>query len=90
LITLLERWLFPATRGRVLMCNCGTCIVSGVAIVIAVAINVQQFFSVGWSTLSWISLVAVVVLAVVCRIVSRRNVCAQPSSDTETTEQPTV
>jgi hypothetical protein len=61
-----------------LTCNCGTCIISGIAIVIAVAINVQQFLSVGWTTLSWLSLVTVVVLAVVCRVSSKRNACTEP------------
>ena len=75
LITLLEPWLFPKTAACCLFCNCGTCVLSAVSLVALVAINVQQFFSVGWTRLSVFSGVAVVVLASVCAATSLREKC---------------
>ena len=75
LITLLEKWLFPKTRACCLLCNCMTCTISSIAAVIMIIINVQQFFKVGWTTLSWISLAAVIVLWLICYLMSKRAKC---------------
>jgi uncharacterized membrane protein YdfJ with MMPL/SSD domain len=71
LMTLLEKLLFPQTRAVALSCQCGTCVVSAIVAVAAVALNVHQFFEVGYTTLTWVSLAAVLVLMVLCRLSSR-------------------
>ncbi len=75
LITLLERLLFPRTRKCCLVCNCGTCILSAAAIVAIVAVNVGHFLHVGWTSLSWGSLVIVLVLAQACLLIGRTKRC---------------
>jgi uncharacterized protein len=75
LMTVLERLLFPKTKLCCLTCNCATCTISSIALIAVVAINLKQFFSVGWTALSWWSLAAVVILILICYIMSRRDRC---------------
>lgn len=75
LIKVLERMLFPRTTALALTCRCGTCVVSAAALVAVVAVNLKQFFAVGWTALSWWSLGAVAVLAGACLLSSRRDRC---------------
>ena len=75
MISLLERWLFPATKARAFTCKCGTCIVSAVVLVAVVVINVRQFLAVGWTKLTWLSIVAIPILAGACALASRRGSC---------------
>ncbi len=75
MVTLLERWLFPKTRLCCLLCNCGTCFISAVAIVALVVVNVRQFLDLGWTTLTWLSIVAIVILGAFCVFMSHREKC---------------
>jgi predicted RND superfamily exporter protein len=84
LMTVLERWLFPATAARALTCRCGTCVMTVVAAVGLVAINAHQFFQVGWTHLSWVSLGALLVLTAICFISSRRAACRAANGAVET------
>ncbi len=74
-IKLLEKWLFPESESRKFACNCGTCIMSAIAGVALVAVNVHQFVEIGYTTLSWFSVGAVLVLALICFFSSRRESC---------------
>jgi len=75
LFTLLERWLFPKTKLCCLACNCTTCIVSAAALTALVAVNVRQFINLGWTTLTWLGIVAIVILAAICAAFSIREKC---------------
>jgi hypothetical protein len=75
LITLLEPLLFPHTRKCCLLCNCMTCMITSVAAVAAVVVNVGYLFTVGWTVLSWVSVLLVVILAQVCYFTSRTKAC---------------
>ena len=75
MITLLEKWLFPKTEARAFACKCGTCIIAGATAVALVAVNVYQFLSVGWTTLTWFSIIAILILAGICTLASRRESC---------------
>jgi predicted RND superfamily exporter protein len=75
LIAVLEGWLFPKTSGRSLACHCGTCIISAIALVALVVINIYRFLSAGWTALTLVSVVVIVVAAVICRLTSRRAKC---------------
>lgn len=68
---LIEGKLFPRTRRECTMCNRGTCMVVILAAAALVLVNVQQFVEVSWTTLTWITLPAIVVLAAVCAWSSR-------------------
>lgn len=75
LITLLEKWLFPQTDQVRFTCKCGTCIITGVLLVAVVAMNVNQFLSVGWTTLTWVSLAAILAMMGICQFMARRQAC---------------
>ena len=75
LITLLERWLFPATKTRVVTCLCGTCLLTVLTVVALVAVNAHQFLGVRAARLTWYSLGAVIVLFGICAFTSRRESC---------------
>lgn len=78
LMTVLEHFLFPKTKLCCLACNCTTCIISSIALIAVVAINLKQFFQAGWTGLSWGSLAAVIILILICYIMSRRDRCRFP------------
>lgn len=75
LMTPLERWLFPQTQTIRITCNCATCIVTGMAVVALIAINIHQFFTVGLTILTWTSLAAVLILIGICALMSWREKC---------------
>ncbi len=75
LARLVEPFLFPKTRFCSITCMCNTCIVTGITITLAVALNLYQFLNIGWTTLSWISLIVILVLSLTCYITSKRNQC---------------
>ena len=81
LVTVLETRLFRVGPVMGATCNCLTCIVSAVTLVLVVAVNVHQFALVHWTTLTWISAAAVPVLALGCGLISRREKCRiQPAA----------
>lgn len=61
----------PASPG----CNCAFCLVVSAAVVILIAVNLHQYWDLGWSGLTWISVVAIPLAALACGINSRRRVC---------------
>ena len=75
LIRVLERLLFPESRVCCVTCQCVTCIVTAVSAVGVVVLNVQLFFAIGWTTITYVSLPAVLVLAAACGLLSRREKC---------------
>jgi len=75
LLTLLEKYLFPKTKKRCMICNCATCIISAVSIVGIVGINLYSFFNVGWTKMTWVSLLFVVVSAQACWFIGRSKEC---------------
>jgi len=83
LITLLERLLFPRTRLCCLFCRCTTCIVAAAAGVAVIAMNVRRFLSVGWTSLTLVSVGTIVILAVICRLAARRDKCKTVYLDEE-------
>jgi len=83
MVTLLERWLFPQTDKVRFACKCGTCLVSAVTAVAFVGVNVHQFFSVGWTELTWWSIGAIAVLGGICAFMSRREKCGADTDDSK-------
>ena len=75
LITLLEPLLFPRTRKCCLICNCGTCILTSIAAVVAIVVNVGYLLTVGWTVLTWASVLLVIVLSQACTFISRTRQC---------------
>ena len=53
------------------------------AVVLLVGMNIHQFWHLGWTRLAWGGAVAVVVLALACRLLSRRQTCRPDSVNSE-------
>ena len=75
MIRILERWLFPQTRRASVICHCGTCILTATASVALVAVSLRRFLSAGWTILTVLSMVTVLVLVGLCALTSRREKC---------------
>jgi len=76
IIRILEKRLFKAIAQPMRRsCNCAFCAIISTAAVVLVALNIHQFAVVGWSTLVWISVIAIPVMAIGCGIMSRREAC---------------
>ena len=87
LVSILERFLFPQSKLCCISCNCVTCAASSIAIVALVIVNVKQFLDIGWTSLSWISLLAIPVLALICRYLSKREKCELENKKGETNHE---
>ena len=70
-MTLLEHQLFPRSQRTCTLCNRSTCLIVIVSAVVLVVFNLEQFVDVSWTTMSWISLPVIVVLAGICIWMSR-------------------
>ena len=80
LVRVLEKRLFVAKQPVGMTCNCVTCAVSAIAAVLLLALNLHQYGHLGWTTLTWISLVLIPVLALACGAMSRRESCRLTSA----------
>lgn len=75
LIRLLEPLLFPETKFCSITCQCGTCIMAGLAALLLVLVNAHQFLDIDIARLTWMSLPALPVLVIACVVLSRRQRC---------------
>jgi len=76
IIKLAEKKLFkfkPAPASPA--CNCGFCLIISAATAVLVAVNLHQYWKLGWGRLAWISIIAIPVMALICGIMSRREAC---------------
>jgi len=76
IMKLAEKALFREKAGVLSpSCNCGFCVIISAASVGLIAINLYQNWHMGLDKLSWISIMAIIVMAVICGIISRRRAC---------------
>ncbi|MDY7031520.1 MAG: MMPL family transporter [Thermodesulfobacteriota bacterium] len=75
LMRIFSKRLFVLRPAMGFSCNCALCLGSTVAAVLLIAINLYQYIGVGWTTLTWISVIATPLLAFGCGFVSRREKC---------------
>ena len=75
LVTLLEGWLFPQTPIRRFTCRFGTLFLTLASALGVVVLNVQPFVTSSGNLLTWISVGALPILALIAGIVSRRAPC---------------
>lgn len=85
LVTLLEKRLFARSEAMGPTCNCVTCLASAVAVVALLALNLYRYVEVGPTTLTWISLALIPVIAAGCGIISRRDKCKITQEDAKGT-----
>ncbi len=75
-IKLAEKILFkPVLVTRSVTCNCALCLIISVAIVVLVAMNLHQYWKLGWNKLTWITIIVIPLMALICGILSRRQAC---------------
>ncbi len=76
IIKLLEKVLFkPAVEPKSVICNCGFCLIISIATAVLVAMNLHQYWKLGWSKLAVLSIIVISVMALICGIMSRRQAC---------------
>jgi len=74
--TVLQKPLFkPVQTPQGPGCNCVLCLVVSIAAVLLVGLTLHQMWHIGWTNMAWMSVVAVVVLSVLCAMLSRRRAC---------------
>jgi len=75
IIKLAEKVLFKFRAPKTAGCNCGLCLIISIAAVVLVAVNLHQYWKLGWGKLAWISITAIPIMALICGIISRRQAC---------------
>jgi len=76
LLTVLEERLFKTAKGpQSVSCNCAFCVIVSVAAVVLVALNLHQYWHLGWGTFALISIIVIPVMALLCGVMSRRQAC---------------
>jgi predicted RND superfamily exporter protein len=88
ILTLAERVLFRRVdETRPATCKCAFCLIISVAAVILVAINLHQYWKLGWSAMALLSVIAIAAMAIVCMIMSRRQACKVAGDKEEKTQE---
>jgi len=76
IVKLAEKRLFkPGLAPTSATCNCVFCLAISLAMVVLVAMNLHQYWKLGWNKLALISVIAIPVMALLCGIMSRRHAC---------------
>jgi len=65
----------PRAAPASVSCNCGFCLIISAATAVLIAVNLHQYWKLGWSGLAWFSIIVIPIMALVCGIMSRRQVC---------------
>ena len=81
IVKLAEKALFKHRRApRSVTCNCVFCLIISLAMVVLIAVNLHQYWKLGWNRLALVSIMAIPVMALLCGVLSRRQTC---KADTE-------
>lgn len=75
LVKILGKYLFAPKKIMGLTCDRDVCVISSITLVLLMAISLQQYTTVGWATLVWISVIAIPVMSIGCGFLSRRQKC---------------
>jgi hypothetical protein len=76
ILKLAEKALFkPGVTPVRASCKCGFCMIISVAVVVLVAMNLHEYWKLGWSKLALIGIIVIPVMALVCGMMSRRQAC---------------
>ena len=85
-LSVAEKWFFKkAKKVESVGCNCGFCFIIAIAIVALVALNLHQYWQMGITKLTWISVGLVPILILICGLLSRRQAC-KPSEEKKESE----
>ncbi|MCK4629253.1 MAG: MMPL family transporter, partial [Sedimentisphaerales bacterium] len=73
-----EKLLFKPTEKLIRpSCACGGCFIISIAAVLLITLSINQYAAADWTTLVWIGVIAIPVMAVICNLVSRRRACVR-------------
>jgi predicted RND superfamily exporter protein len=76
ILKLMEKALFKRiSRPKSVTCNCAFCLIISTAIVVLIALNLHQYWALGWSKLAIISVIVIPAMSITCGIMSRRQAC---------------
>jgi len=76
LVKLVEKALFrPVTEPKSVTCNCVFCLIVSAVMVLLVAISIHQYVVIGWGKLTWLSIIVIPILGLICGMLSRRQAC---------------
>jgi len=75
LVKILEKYMFAPKKDMGLTCDRNICVVSSIALVLLVVVSLQQYITASWATLTWISIIAILVMSIGCGFLSRRQKC---------------
>jgi uncharacterized membrane protein YdfJ with MMPL/SSD domain len=76
ILKLAEKALFKKIREpKSATCNCAFCFIISIATVVLVAMNLHQYWKLGWGGLAIFSIIAIPLMALACGIMSRRQSC---------------
>jgi len=76
IITLAGKVLFKRVdETRPSTCKCAFCFVISMAVVILVAVNLHQYWELGWGAMGLISIAAIAASTIACGLISRRQAC---------------
>ncbi|MCP4608031.1 MAG: MMPL family transporter [Planctomycetes bacterium] len=88
ILKLLEKVLFRGIgQPKSVTCNCGFCLIISIAITVLLALNLKQYWQLGWSKMAVLSLIAIPVLVLSCGIMSRRQACKTAAGKENENEQ---
>jgi uncharacterized membrane protein YdfJ with MMPL/SSD domain len=91
IITLAEKILFKRIdQSKPSTCKCAFCFVISMAVVVLVAVNLHQYWKLGWGAMALLSVAAIATMTVACGLMSRRQACRAAAVEEKKTEEKTV
>jgi len=76
IVKLVEKALFkPVAEPKSVTCHCVFCLIVSAAMVLLVAISIHQYVVIGWGKLTWLSIIVIPILGLICGMLSRRQAC---------------
>jgi predicted RND superfamily exporter protein len=91
IVTLAEKILFKRIdESKPSTCKCALCFVISIAVVVLVAVNLHQYWELGWGAMAFLSVAAIAAMTATCGLMSRREACRAASVEEKKTEGKTV
>jgi predicted RND superfamily exporter protein len=91
IITLAEKTLFKRIdESKPSTCKCALCFVISIAAVVLIAVNLHQYWKLGWGSMAFLSLAAIATMTAVCGLMSRREACRAAVAEEKGTKDITV
>ncbi|UCF15756.1 MAG: hypothetical protein JSW59_20365, partial [Phycisphaerales bacterium] len=84
ILTLVEKVLFRRIdESKPSTCKCASCFLISMAVVVLVAVNLHQYWELGWGAMALIGVAAIAAATVACGLISRRQACRATAVEEE-------